>query len=220
LRHMSSIPLSWKQGDIRKTVQKWVVNVLRVITALWLIVHFTLTALYVFPINPVKAPLQPLLDATIGTYFPQSWQLFAPKPVSIDSELLVRPLSDNEYSVALTKGLPSDGWYDILSPLWAKNQDNRFSMYGRLATIAFPTIQTYLKNRDNAQPIGLMTELASAFCKDIGQNNASYVALMIHRVLPRSWSERATSVPRVIQSIFVGIYPIDPTVENAHLYQI
>lgn len=217
---MSSISPSWKQGDIRKTVQKWVLNVLRVITALWLVVHFILTILYVFPINPVKAPLQPMLDATIGTYFSQSWQLFAPKPISINSELLVRPLSDNEYSAALIKGLPSDGWYDILSPLWAKNQSNRFAMYGRLATIAFPAIQTYLQNRDNAQPIGLMTELASAFCKDIGQNNASYVALMIYRVLPRSWSERATSAPRVIRSIFVGIYPIDPTVENAHLYQI
>ncbi len=217
---MSSISPSWKQGDIQKTVQKWALNVLRVVTALWLVAHFTLTALYVFPTNLVKAPLQPLLDATIGTYFHQRWQLFAPKPISIDSELLVRPLSDNEYSVALIKGLPSDGWYDILSPLWAKNQSNRFSMYGRVATIALPAIQAYLTNRDDTQPIGLMTELASAFCKDIGQNNASYVALMIHRVLPRSWSERATSVPRVIQSIFVGIYLIDPTVENAHLYQV
>src|SRR5260370_14637260 len=217
---MSSIPLSWKQRDARKAVHMWVVSVVRIMTVLLLVAHFTLTVLYVFPINPAKDTLQPLIDATIGTYFQQNWMLFAPNPVSRDSELLVRPLSDNEYSVALIKGLPSDGWYDILSPLWAKNQSNRFSMYGRVATIALPAIQAYLTNRDDAQPIGLMTELASAFCKDIGQNNASYVALMIHRVLPRSWSERATSVPRVIRSIFVGIYPIDPTVENAHLYQI
>ncbi len=220
MKHMSSIPLSWKQRDARKAVHMWVVNVVRIMTVLWLVAHFTLTVLYVFPINPAKDTLQPLINTTIGTYFPQNWMLFAPNPVSRDSELLVRPLSDNEYSIALTKGLPSDGWYDILSPLWAKNQSNRFSTYGRLARLALKNIKAYFNNPDNDQSVQFMVELASAFCKDIGRSNDSYVALEIRQVLSRPWSERATSVPQVVQNTRVGIYPIDTSVENAHLYQI
>src|SRR5260370_5762427 len=102
---MSSIPLSWKQRDARKAVHMWVVNVVRIMTVLWLVAHFTLPVLYVFPINPAKDTLQPLINTTIGTYFPQNWMLFAPNPVSRDSELIVRPLSDNCYSLSLTHRL-------------------------------------------------------------------------------------------------------------------
>lgn len=219
MRYMRSIPLPWKQEHARKAVRMGV-NVIRVITALWLVAHFTLTILYVFPTNPVKVRLKPLLDATIGTYFSQSWRLFAPKPISSDYVLLVRPLSDNEFLLVSTKGLPSDGWYDLSSPLLAKHQSNRFSTYGRFARVALDAMQDYLDDPDDDQLVQPMVELASSFCKDIGQNNANYVALQIDKVLSKPWSERGTSKPRVVERTLVGIYLIDPNVKNAHLYQI
>jgi hypothetical protein len=215
---MSSIPLPWKKRDAEKATRIWV-KIVRIMTVLWLVAHFILMILYLGPTNPAKDALQPVIDATIGRYFSQNWMLFAPDPVSTDAELLVRPLSDNEYSATLTKGLPSDGWYDLASPLWTKNQSNRFSAYGRLARLTFKNISTYLKNHDDDQSVQFMVELASAFCKDIGKSNDSYIALMIHKELPRPWSERATSVPRAVQNIYIGIYPIDTSVENTHLYQ-
>ncbi len=81
-------------------------------------------------------------------------------------------------------------------------------------------MRTHLTNPDDDEPVQVMVDLASAFCKDIGQSHASYVALMIHEVLSRPWPQRGTSAPRVVQSTLVGIYPMDKSVENAHLYQI
>lgn len=217
---MSSIPPSSKEGHTPKAARKWIVNIVRTLTALWLIVHFTLTVLYVFPISPAKDTLQPLIDATIGTYFPQNWMLFAPGPISVDLELLVRPLNDNEYSATLTKGLPSDGWYNILPPLWTKDQQNRFSAYEKLSRTGLLAIRSHLTDPNDDQSVQIMIGLASAFCKDIGKSNDDYVALMIQEVLPKSWSDRGKTVPRVVKSIPVGVYPMDTGVENAHLYQM
>jgi hypothetical protein len=219
LRHMNVLPISWKQGDARKAVRTWVVNVIRVMTMLWLVAHFTLTILYVCPTNPVKVRLSSLLDITIARYFYQNWNLFAPNPTSADLVLLVRPLSSNEFTIVQTKGLPSDGWYDLASPLWTKLESDRFSAYGKFGLPVNKSLGSYL-NKPGQHSVQLMVKLASAFCKDIGQNNASYVALMIHKVLSKPWSDRATSVPRVVQSTLVGIYPVDRSVENVHLYQI
>src|SRR5690349_5379464 len=97
----------WKD----KSVAKLLPNALRIITLLWFMGHFSLTLVYVLPFNPVKDTLQPLLDETIGTYFPQNWNLFAPDPISSDFSLVIRPLSKSEYKIVQAKGLPSDGWY-------------------------------------------------------------------------------------------------------------
>lgn len=246
MKHINGVPISWKEGDRLKAVRVWIVNVVRVATLLWLVVHFILTMIYVYPDNTVKAQLQPFLDATIGTYFSQGWALFAnPEPDNTDVVLLVRPLSNNEYSIVQTKGLPSDGWYDISSPLWTKLQNNRFSAYGKLSRAVSKAIYSYLaeppdqrtiyasfkepKNQkavyiyhDTPQDpqVQLMLTGASAFCKDIGQNNASYVALMVRQIFSKPWSERVTSKPRTVQSTLLGVYPVDKSVENIHLYQI
>jgi hypothetical protein len=65
-----------------------------------------------------------------------------------------------------------------------------------------------------------MVKIASAFCKDIGQNNASYVALIIRESQSKPWSERGTSKQPVVKTTFVGIYPIDRSVTKINLYQI
>jgi Family of unknown function (DUF5819) len=167
----------------------------------------------------VKVRLSSLLNVTIARYFSQDWKLFAPNPISADLVLLVRPLSSNDFTIVQTKGLPSDGWYDLASPLWAKLESDRFSAYGKFGLPVNKSLTSYL-DKPGQHSVQLMVKLASAFCKDIGQHNASYVALMIHKVLSRPWSQRTTSVPRVIESTFVGIYPVDRSVENVHLYQI
>lgn len=139
--HMLFMPV--KTGNKLKTIRIQLVNIVRVMAALWLVVHFILTMIYVYPDNPIKDTLQPLLDATIGRYFAQGWALFAPEPDNTDVVLLVRPLSSNEYSVVRTKGLPSDGWYDLSSPLWTKLQNNRFSAYGRLSRVVSKAVYSY-----------------------------------------------------------------------------
>src|SRR5207302_9022584 len=53
---------------------------IRLAALLWLVVHFGLTVAYVTPLNPLTVLLQPLLNATIGTYFSQGWGFFAPNP--------------------------------------------------------------------------------------------------------------------------------------------
>lgn len=218
MRHMR-IPVSWKEGNVLKAAHMKVVNLLRIITVLWLSTHFTLTLLYVLPLNPLKLAWQPFLNTTIGTYFPQNWNLFAPDPISADFALVVRPLSSDELKVAEAKGLPSNGWYDLTSPLWAKNQNNRFSAYERLSRPATKAILNYL-DQPEQQPVQLMVKIASAFCKDIGRRNASYVALVIYERQSKPWAERGTSKQPVITTNFIGVYPIDKSVENAHLYQI
>jgi hypothetical protein len=242
MRHINGVFILGKEGHRLKAVRIWIANGVRVVTLLWLVGHFLLTMLYVYPANPVKDALQPLLSATIGTYFPQNWALFAnPEPDNTDVVLLVRPLTSSEYTIVLTKGLPSDGWYDISSPLWAKLQNNRFSAYGKLSRAVSKAIYSYFsmppisaslkepvdqksvsnyRNIPQDQRVHLMLEAASTFCKDTGQKNASYVALMIREIFTKPWSERTTSKPQAVQSTLLGVYPIDKSVESIRLYQI
>lgn len=128
----------------RKAIRIWVVNALRVMTVLWLVAHFTLTAIYVLPTNPAQDTLKPLLDAMIGKYFNQGWALFAPNPISANYELFVRPLSNSEFRIAQTKGLPNDGWYDLSSPMWTKFQSNRFSAYNLIFRPSSEALLNYL----------------------------------------------------------------------------
>jgi uncharacterized protein DUF5819 len=172
----------------------------------------------VLPTNPAQDTLEPFFDATIGKYFSQDWSLFAPDPISADYALLVRPLSRNEFAITQRQGLPNDGWYDLSSPLWTKFQSNRFSAYKTVFRPAAEALLHYL-DQPQQQPVQLMVKTASAFCKDIGQRNASYVALIIRERPSKQWSERGTSQQPVARTTLVGIHPIDKSVENIHLYQ-
>jgi hypothetical protein len=190
----------------------------RMIILAWLIVHFTLTILYVSPWNPLRNTVYPFLNATIGTYFSQNWNLFAPIPISADFSLLVRPLTSDEFKIAQAHGLPSNGWYDLSAPMWTAFQHNRFSAYARMGRPEDQAIAHYL-NQSQQQPVQLMVKVASSFCKDIGQNHASFVALVIYEKLSKPWLERGTSSPQAIKIIPIGIYPIDKQVEKMNLYK-
>jgi len=212
------VSLFWNGRDGRKAVRMWVLNVLRVLTVLWLVVHFTLTFLYVLPTNPIQRILEPFLNATIGRYFDQHWDLFAPDPIDTDYALLVRPLTNEELKVVKIKGLPNDGWYDVSSPLWRK-QSNLFSAYPRFSNGITDATFSY-DNEHEQEALKLMVRFASAFCKDIGRSNANYVALTIRERHSSPWPEGKAPKPRVIKTVFVGVYQIDRSVENIHLYRM
>ena len=211
--------LFWKGLDGWKAVRVWVMNVLRVVTALSLVAFFILTFLYVLPTNPIQSRIKPFLDATIGTYFYQNWELFGPNPIDTDYALLVRPLTNEELKVAKIKGAPNNGWYDVSSPLWTKLQSNRFSAYETFSNAITNAVISYDYDPEQ-QPLKLMVRFASAFCKDIGRSDAHYVALMIRERQSSPWPEGKAPKPRVVKTVFVGVYPIDKSVENIDLYQM
>jgi hypothetical protein len=193
-------------------------NVLRVVTAFLLVAFFVFTFIYVLPTNPIQRTLKPFLDATIGTYFDQDWELFAPDPVDSDYAVLVRPLTNEELKIAKTRGVPNNGWYDVSSPLWTKLQNNRFSAYGTFSNAITNAASSYDYDPQQ-EPLRVMVRFASAFCKDIGRSDANYIALMIRERQSSPWPEGKVPKPRAVKTVFVGVYQIDRSVENIHLYQ-
>jgi hypothetical protein len=212
------VSLSWKNLSGWKAVRVGMLNILRVITVIWLVVHFTLTFLYVLPSTPIEQILEPFIDATIGRFFSQNWDLFAPNPTDTDYALLVRPLSNDELKVAKVRAIPNDGWYDVSSPIWGQ-LGHPFAAYVKFSNIITNATSSYDYNHDQ-ESLKLLVRFASAFYKSIGHNNAHYMALSIRERHSRSWPEDKTTKPAVIKTVFVGIFRIENSVENSHLYQM
>jgi hypothetical protein len=211
--------------------------VIRLAALLWLVGHFALTVAFVTPLNPLTVSLQPLLNATIGTYFPQGWGFFAPNPGASVAVLLVQPLSEAEMAAVATRGLPEEGWYDLSTPLWDGFHQNHFSAYDRLALPQFRAMLTYLTGsqqmdplRDScergdaavcehyetemaaarAQAARILVKVASAFCKEIAQPDREirYVALRARELRSVPWSDRHGGRP-VTRDVDLGVYAVD-----------
>lgn len=101
-------------------------KIFAVFLAICFCIHFTLTALYVLPLNPVQAKGVQLINGYMHPLFIQNWQLFAPNP-----------LSNNVY--VFLKAQYSDGeeseWYDLSSQSYKNNQERRISPNNRLVRI-------------------------------------------------------------------------------------
>ena len=80
-------------------------------------VHFTITALYLTPLNPIKLRLYPLIQTWMNPLFQQNWHLFAPNPLSSNQSLLARCRS----------GAITSDWIDITSAILDKYYENRLS---------------------------------------------------------------------------------------------
>lgn len=209
---------------------------LRVATLLWLAGHFLLTVAYVAPLNPVTAPLRPLLDGTIGTYFEQNWGMFAPNPRSGEAILLVHPLTAEQVAAIPARGLPTDGWYDLSTPLWDAFYQNRLSAYDRLARPQSRAMLAYLnggpelgvwqescqrgdaaacayydeqRTAARARAGALLARVASAALHDLGQDGdgATHVAVRARLLQAVPWSERH-SATRESQDLEFGTYPL------------
>ncbi len=220
--------------------------VVRLATLLGLVLHFTATLLYVFPLNPVKMELGFFANITIGAYFPQNWSLFAPTPVQSTQALMVRCLLDEEVPRDSETELPADGWQNISAAHFAQAQRHRFSAYERLVRPLQNSLRTYLtggpdlypyheacqkgdadacKVRDEAmkprqeQSQRMLSRIGSAFCREAyPERRFEGVAIRFREALPVPWSERAIKPP-VVTDYEVGVYPIDPTVTLPGLYK-
>jgi hypothetical protein len=225
--------------------ERWALGV-RIAALLWLVVHFALTVAYVMPLNPVTAAMQPLLRATIGTYFPQGWSFFAPDPGWSVPVLLARPLSPAEAAAVPARGLPPDGWYDLSTPLWERFHDNRLSAYAR---VAYPQLKATLAHGSGGTERALLAEacqkgsalacewsaarleplpadagqllarIGSAFCNEVvlGQD-VSHVALRVRERPIAPWAERHTGQP-VPREVELGVFPVDRTVVAGGLWR-
>ena len=219
-------------------------NVLRVITLAGLVVHFTLTILFVLPINPVRLTIEPLLQSTIGTFFSQNWALFAPNPMSSTQTVMVRCLKHDELPA---KGghLPIEGWADISSPLFALAQHHRLSAYERLVRPQQNGVRGYTGNAMEFQPLSercakgdkpicevlsgvlkerranastLLARLGSVYCREAHPGDPiDSVALRYRDRASVPWSERYHGTPK-ITDFELGVYPLDQTVELPHFY--
>jgi hypothetical protein len=219
----------------------------RLFTLAVLVTHVALTAAYLVPPHPIKAPFQPLLDATIGTYFEQNWSLFAPSPRSSEQMLLARPLSAQELENVPRQGLPAEGWYDLSSPLYGAFERQRLSAYERLSRPPYRALLAYLaddpylaswrtscRQGDTAScaiyeqrlqiarvhAADALGRLASAFCQDVVRpgDQATHVALRVRDVQRVPWEQRYATT-RVTQDIELGVFPVDHRVVGAGLYR-
>jgi hypothetical protein len=215
----------------------WLMTLARLTSLGCLLIYGALTVAYLAPPNSLTAPLQPVLRATIGTYFEQSWSLFAPIPVSSDLALLARPMSRGEVAALPASGWPGDGWHDLSTPLWARATHNPFAADGRLRNAQVRAITAYLgrpaeldawwiacQSGDTvacahytaqlqlarAEAERLLVKIASASIQHSAQagQDISHVALRV-RVIPGApWSQRYEA-GRDVFEIDVGVYPVD-----------
>jgi hypothetical protein len=222
-------------------------DVIRLLTLFWFLLHFGLTVAYVLPPNPATNGWQRLLDATIGTYYSQNWQLFSPAPLAENFALYVLPLTDAQAELA-KHGLPHDGWFDITSPFWARFQQNRLGAYDRLTRPQVNGLLNWLSGgpglslwqrscqlgdreacafyeaqlrTTRAEEVKVLAKAASAFCKDVPRScqDATQVALRAHKESGVPWSQRYAGGRPVSHDIDLGVYPIDWSVTNAHIYR-
>jgi hypothetical protein len=215
---------------------------LRLATFAGLVVHFLLTAMYVLPVNPVRLLIEPLLQATIGSYFSQNWSLFAPNPLSSTQTLMVRCLTEAE---AQSGPLPANGWADLSSPLFERAQRNRLSAYERLVRPQENAVRAWLGNAVEFQPLidrcakddkpacealdqilklrragaaVLLRQLGSVYCREA--RPAASVRAVALRYRERSavpWSQRFHGTPKTTD-FELGVYPLDAEVALPHLY--
>jgi hypothetical protein len=219
--------------------------VVRVGTLIWLVGHFSLTALYVMPDNPLSESLQPLSRATIGRYFEQNWALFAPNPRESNLALLARPLTPAEVAALPESGWPGDGWYDLSTPMWERFQYNRFTPDERLTRPQAEAIVAYLRALDDLEPLKqacadgsapacayyeqrarsalaepgqVLAKVASAYCQKAldGCPAASHVALRVRETRPVPWERRHEGTPVVLE-FDLDVYPVDGNVAADHL---
>ena len=88
--------------------------------------HFMITAIYVLPLNPVKAKGGLLINSYIQPLFTQNWQLFAPDPLSNNFYIYLQ--------VENKDGSQSD-WFDLSTTFYKENQKNRLSPNNRLVRL-------------------------------------------------------------------------------------
>lgn len=99
-------------------------------------VHFTATALYVMPLNPLKLALMRPLGAYMEPQFAQGWSLFAPDPLT-DSPFLLYSCRVSSHGTAMEHGP-----FDASTALYVAHHEQRITPAFRLrrAQVAAQTL--------------------------------------------------------------------------------
>jgi len=221
-------------------------RVVRIATLVWLAGHFALTMAYLLPPDPLKNSMRGVLESTIGTYFWQSWNLFAPHPRLPDKTILVRPLTQEEVDAIPSRGLPSDGWYDLAGPLHRAFAGNHLTAYERVTRPNEHAVEEFLGgghprlepmrqdcqvNRSacasyeeslkawRAESDRLFTRIGSAFYQDVARpgDGVTHVAIRGREAQSVQWAERYTG-RRVTRDRDIGVFPVDRNVAPLGLY--
>ncbi|GAB3802707.1 DUF5819 family protein [Virgibacillus kimchii] len=88
--------------------------------------HFSMVFLHAAPINPVKTSNLSTIERYIYPFFSQNWQLFAPDPVNVNTNILVQyKTQDGEVS----------DWHNISKMLINANRKNPISAYSKASRI-------------------------------------------------------------------------------------
>lgn len=231
----------WNIQQIKRSL----ISFLRVITLLCLVVHFALTVLFVGPVNPIKIKLQPILNATVGTYFPQDWTFFAPAPTDTNYSILVQPMTTAQQNAATKTSLPVSGWQNITDPGYIRLHQNRFSAYDRLMRPQYNTVSELLNVQRSTAPWleacqsgdksaceivqedlkksfpqtrQMLINIASAYCNATKlPRDDTYVAVQVRQVSSVPWSKRFTGRP-VVKDINIGIFPINSRIAPCRVY--
>lgn len=210
-------------------------RLVQALTLLWLPVHFGLSLLYAFPLNPLKISMEPTLYATIGRFFSQNWSLFAPNPLAENRSLLVRCLNSQELDGVLKGTVPQEQWFDLTKPLVTQHQQHRFSAYDRVARPQQNAIRGYMAAGSGVldswaracsrgqkpacaeydrrvkiarrEPTMLLTRVASSFCAEAAPAAvAASLRLRTSGVIP--WSHRYASDAPKSKDYELGSYPL------------
>lgn len=204
----------------------------------WLGVHFALTLLFCFPLNPLKMDSETLLYRTIGTYFSQNWALFAPNPIQANQAMLVRCLDDEEAKAIGDRANAAGGeWADITTPLFRRHQENRFSAYDRLSRPQTNFIKGFMNGGAGLQSLAHacrsgdeaaciegttrldevrsrnvvpLVKIASSFCRASESSpRTTHVAIRVREVPVTPWSKRDSGDTPKPTDFNVGVFPVD-----------
>ena len=108
------------------------------VVAAVLVAHFTVTLLYLTPLNPIKARFLDRVNGYMSPYFTQTWELFGPNPNG--------RMKDVWISCRLGDGptATETAWYDITTPMMRVHHAYRLSAAQRLLRAETPTYQLFL----------------------------------------------------------------------------
>ncbi|WAA08797.1 DUF5819 family protein [Fervidibacillus albus] len=99
---------------------------------LFTVFHFSIILISTGPLNPVSLKIKNFTDSYKTPLLYQSWNLFAPDPVSHTDSIAIKLKTVN--------GEESD-WFDVGKPLLDSNRENSFSPFNRAARLPTGLIQ-------------------------------------------------------------------------------
>jgi Family of unknown function (DUF5819) len=196
---------------------------------LFLIAHIVLIILYSTPPNVFRT-VTDIQNRYVGTYFPQTWNFFAPDPVNNDYGISVQCID--------SKSDTQTPLLDVTTSLWKARQANRFSHYDRVARVPESLALNYsnaafegdflddmcsqnpkqpiCERRDESRKANQETQrknlvkIASSFCADVTNSTSDKARIKLWAGLIPKWSERYSKTKTIVITNDLGIHNLVP----------